>query len=210
MSHNSRSSNSKQRNRSRYNLRKSTTEQRLEIQERLTGLRKTRTEIDNQCTFLEQLLEELHITETFDNESNQQQNNHHSNSGIDRTSSVSDASSLSFEEVSFRTAPTSRQAELHQAHKAPSSHRHPDSSFSRIRGISATPTDSVPPGFDRLAPYDTGDAVEITNPRDPEVGKQGVVHKKTLCFIYFSHDRASYQRAPQNLTRIHISEYNPW
>ena len=208
MSNSSRSSNRNQRNRSHYNLRKSKSEQRREIQERLTGLRSTRTEIDNQCSFLEELLDQLHLTETAEDEDNQS-NNHTPRSSTrrerHRSPSESEASSLSFEEVSFRTAATTRSTETNQH-----SFHHPDSSFSRIRGISAIPSPTVPPHFDPLPPFNDGDAVQITNPRDPEAGKQGVVHKKTNCFVYFSHDRASYQRAPQNVSRIHISQYKPW
>ena len=202
MSYNHRSNNSpKSRTRSKYNLRKSTTEQRIEIQNRLNNLRTARTEIDNQCIFLEDLLEELNIQENTENEQYSPFDNSHSpNSKPDSTERqhsvhTSFSSHPSVDEISFQTAATSYLK---------------DSSFKRIQGICKIPSETTPPGFDRLGPYKKGDIVQITNLKDEEYGKQAVVHKVTNCFVYFSHDRASYQRAPQNICRIHISDYKPY
>ena len=186
MSYNQRSNKSNQHNRSKYNLRKSTIQQKLEIEKRLRSLQTARTELDNQCLFLENLLSQLNITDSDEQAAINEQH---------RNSSDSDSSQISFDEISFRTAETSRKR---------------DSSYARITGICAIPSRSVPLNFDRLGPFERGDAVEIKNRRDKEYKKQGVVDKRTNSFIFFSHDRAAYQRAPQNIQRIHISEYKPY
>ena len=189
-------------NRSPYNLRKSTTEQRILIQERLINLRKARSELENQELFLEDLLQQLDLQDISTPESNPRVATSFSTVAEDsyqsrpRTETSSVASKQSIDEISFQTAtePPYKQ----------------DSSFQRIRGICAIPSSTVPLRFDRLGPYKVGDIAQISREGDPEFGRQGVVHKVTNCFVYFSHDRASYQRAPQNICRIHISEYIPY
>ena len=92
----------------------------------------------------------------------------------------------------------------------PATYQNPqDSSFQRVRGQSATPSLTVPINFNRRPPYRVGDIVEITNNRNGQRGRQGVVDRSSSSFVYFSNDNASYHRAPQNLKRIHISEYDP-
>ena len=206
MSFNNHSNNySTPRNRSKYNLRKSTTEQRIEIQNRLTNLRTARTEIDNQCVFLEDLLNQLDIQDDNEYEQNRHfvppyssnsRTNHQERVQLD-TETI--ASHHSVDEISFQTAPTTSSPSYLN-----------DSSFKRIKGICKISSKTTPPGFDCLGPYKKGDITQITNQKDEEYGKQGVVHKVTNCFVYFSHDRASYQRVPQNIRRIHISQYKPY
>lgn len=86
---------------------------------------------------------------------------------------------------------------------------HRDSSFDRVSGISAAPLKNGIENFNRSAPYKKGDIVRITNKRNGHQGKAGVVDNKSSTFIYFSNDKDNWHRAPHNLERIHITEYNP-
>ena len=84
-----------------------------------------------------------------------------------------------------------------------------DSSFDRVSGISAAPLVNGIENFDRSPPFGRGDILQITNRRNDDYGKQGVFDKRSPTFIYFSTDKNNYHRAPHNLKRIHISEYDP-
>ena len=107
MSYAQRTKQSKHRSRSHTINRKSTTDQRREIQQRLTGLRTVRTEIDNQCLFLEDLLQQLNITETSEFNNTERHSSeaqpYATSSPIERANPSSEVSLLSFDEQSFHT-----------------------------------------------------------------------------------------------------------
>ena len=84
-----------------------------------------------------------------------------------------------------------------------------DSSFDRVSGISAAPLLHGIENFDRSPPFKRGDILRIKNHRNDDFGKAGVFDKRSPTFIYFSNDKDNWHRAPKNLERIHISEYDP-
>ena len=207
------------------NQRKSISEQRAEIQNQINKLRSIRSEINDQELFLIGLFQQLEVEENGENlQSSHQQNQSSNDTYAARTrSAVSLNSSFSQNQTHLKTKTTARRN-----YTTPSSHasssdtiitsikryapnpHHPCSSFNHILGISATPSATVPAGFDRLGPFHQGDILQICNHLNGEFGKQGVFDRKSKSFVYFKNDRAHYQRAPQNLIRIHISEYEPW
>ena len=212
------------RQRNNNTQRKSISEQRAEIQNQITKLRSIRSEINDQELFLIGLFQQLEVEENGENlHSSQQQQQRSQNTYAARTRSADHQSSNSTSsrpQISTRTKARNKNNQNIQASLDDTDHpsikryapnpRHPCSSFHRISGISAIPSATVPPGFDRLGPFHKGDIIQIDNKINGEFGKQGVFDRKSKSFVYFKNDRANYQRAPQNLIRIHISEYEPW
>ena len=152
---------------------------RSNLERRLTNLREAQAHINSECEYLEREIAQLTLAEAT-------------------TAPPADRTRRGRATVPVTPPPARAQPDLSI-----------DSSFSRATGISAYPSLTVPPNFDRLPPFKKGDIVEITNERNGEFCKQGVVDKKTPSFIYFSSDINQFQRASQNLVRIHISEYDP-
>ena len=195
----------------------SSSDRRRELETCLRTLRTAQSEINTQCELIERLISELVIedetasdTDTFHSTSSHQSVPPQAHQYQPRDSSK-EYGSRTYSRVASRTTrptPTPQIRPFREPSPPPGTRR--DSSFDRIQGQCAFPSSTVPANFDIHPPFFKGDIVEIQNKYKAQKGKQGVVDRESITFIYFSNDRAKYQRAPQNLKRIHISEYNPY
>ena len=195
----------------------SSSDRRRELESCLRNLRTAQSEINTQCELIERLISELVIeedtssdTDTYHSTSSHQSFPPQANRYQPRnTSTLYDSSSYSrVASKTTRPSPTPQIQPFSEPNPPPGTRR--DSSFDRIQGPCAFPSSTVPANFDIQPPFFKGDIVEIQNKYKGQKGKQGVVDRESITFVYFSNDRAKYQRAPQNLKRIHISDYNPY
>ena len=105
-----------------------------------------------------------------------------------------------------------RSREWNYRHDLPSQRRNnffSDKSIRRISGESGIHTPFVPLNFNRLPPFQPGDIIEIKDKKDNEFGKQGVFDKQVDGLVYFSCNWGGWKRSPEDLQRIHMTEYKP-
>ena len=180
----------------------STTELRREIQQELTGLRTAQRELNQRREHIVNLLNQLDLEEQPESDSD----TFHSTSSQHHYTESTSAYRPSYAASASNTRSRSnRRQEHHRSTTPPPEY---DSSIERISGICAI-GDTTPSNFPTDPPFKVGDIVEITNNYKNQKGFQGVVDNNSCTFCYFSFDKASFQRQPQNLKRIHISKYRP-
>ena len=182
----------------------------------IRNLRTAQFEINSQCELLERLISELAIEEetASDTETYHSTSSHQSHQSQTRPYSTRETPSYNTRSYSTAAAqpPNTRRSHKLKPFREPSPPpgKRRDSYFDRVQGHCSLPSSTVPDNFNIDPPFFKGDIVEIQNKYNGQKGKQGVVDRESISFIYFSNDRAKYSRAPQNLKRIHISQYNPY
>ena len=172
----------------------------LNLRKRIHNLRTAQRDIEINCICLEDQLRQLELKErSIPSSVASYPSSYYSAQSTSQ-------STIASESVHNRYSSKSTLKSF-KTHRNTSNAQKRDSSFSRIRGTCAIP--NKPLNFDQRPPFFEGDVVEIKNPRDAEYGKQEVINNKSSTFYYFSNDREVFQRAPQNLKRIHQSDYHP-